>query len=369
MNSKNNIENPYLLLTPGPLTTTKAVRKSMLKDWCTWDQDYKKIVEKIREKLLNIAELDSSKYTSVLLQGSGTFALEAVINTITKAESKILILVNGAYGRRLVKIAKKLGINVAVHDSGELNPPDLKLLEKRLAEDKDITDVITVHCETTTGILNPLAEISSIVKKYSKRLVVDAMSSFGGIKFSIEELEIDYLISSANKCIQGVPGFSYVIARTEELKKCAGNSTSLSLDLFDQWQTMEKKNGKWRFTSPTHAVHAFYQALIELEREGIKKREERYSRNQQILSQGMKKLGFESVLPQAIQSPIITTFYNPGAADYNFSKFYDMIKNEGFVIYPGKVTEKDTFRIGNIGDVYPEDMKNLIKSIEKIKFW
>ncbi|MFN2340791.1 MAG: 2-aminoethylphosphonate--pyruvate transaminase [Halanaerobium sp.] len=363
------MENPYLLLTPGPLTTTKSVRAAMLKDWCTWDDDYKKIVEKIREKLLLLADAKKNEYTSVLMQGSGTFALEAVINTITDSESKILVLVNGAYGRRLVKIARKLGIEVVVHDSGELNQPDLNKLEEKLAEDTDITDVIAVHCETTTGILNPLAEISRIVKKYSKRLIVDAMSSFGGIDFSIKELEIDYLISSANKCIQGVPGFAFVIAKRKELEKCEGNSTSLSLDLFDQWQTMEKKNGKWRFTSPTHTVHAFYQALIELENEGLKKREKRYKNNQQTLYQGMKKLGFKSVLPEELQSPIITTFYNPEADNYNFSRFYDMLKKEGFVIYPGKVTKADTFRIGSIGNIYPEDMKKLITVIEKIKFW
>ncbi len=369
MNLKKEIENEYLLLTPGPLTTSKTVRKAMLKDWCTWDNDYKKIVEKIRLKLLAIAALDSSKYTSVLMQGSGTFALEAVINTISSSESKILILVNGAYGRRLVKIARKLGLELIVQESDELKQPDLELLENKLAADDEITDVITVHCETTTGILNPLAEVSRIVKKYNKNLIVDAMSSFGGINFSIEELEIDYLISSANKCIQGVPGFAFVIAKRNELKKCRGNSSSHSLDLFDQWQTMEKKQGKWRFTSPTHTVHAFYQALIELEAEGINQREERYRKNQKVLAQGMKKLGFKAVLEEDIQSPIITTFYNPQAADYSFNKFYDMIKNEGYVIYPGKVTEADTFRIGSIGDIYPEDMEALIRSIEKIKFW
>lgn len=369
MNLNKINENPYLLLTPGPLTTTKSVREAMLKDWCTWDDDYKKIVEKIRKKLLLLAEVENSSYTSVLLQGSGTFALEAVVNTVSHSESKILILVNGAYGRRLVKIAKKLGIKVIVHDSGELEQPDLELLEQKLAADQGITDVITVHCETTTGILNPLAEISSIVKKYNKNFIVDAMSSFGGIDFSIEELEIDYLISSANKCIQGVPGFAFVIARREELEKCAGNSTSHSLDLYDQWQTMEKKNGKWRFTSPTHTVHAFYQALTELEKESVKKREDRYRKNQEILAKGMKKLGFEALLAEEIQSPIITTFYKPQTDDYSFTKFYDMIKKEGFVIYPGKVTEADTFRIGSIGDIYPEDMEALLESIEKIKFW
>lgn len=370
MNINEIPDNPYLLLTPGPLTTSQTVKLAMMKDWCTWDDDYNHMVQNIRQKLVQLATKSPEKYSTVLMQGSGTFSVEAVIGTTIPKDGKLLVLVNGAYGRRIADIANKLVINTTVLDSGEISPPDLDRLDKTLEIDQDITHVAVVHCETTTGMLNPIEKISEIIKKHHRIFILDAMSSFGGVEMDIDELQVDYLISSANKCIQGVPGFGFIIAKIREIEKCSKNARSLSLDLYDQWKVMESNNGKWRFTSPTHVVHAFYQALEELEEEGgIKFRAKRYAENQRTLVEGMKKLHFKPLLPEADQSPIITPFYYPDHKDFDFRLFYSKMKDKGFVIYPGKVTHLNTFRIGNIGDVHATDVENLLASIKQSCYW
>ena len=273
--------NEYLLLTPGPLTTSKTVKEAMLKDWCTWDDDYNKhVVQEIRHKLVKLAT-KSSDFTSVLIQGSGTASVESVIGSIIKPSEKLLVINNGAYGKRIAQIAKYLKIDHTLLSFKETQIPDLLQIQNVLEQDKAITHVAMVHCETTTGILNPVAAISELVKSYDKTFILDAMSSFAGIEMDIAELGVDILISSANKCIQGVPGFGFVILKQDIIKNSKGIARSLSLDLYDQWHTMEQHNGKWRFTSPTHVVRAFYQALLELEQEGgIKARQARYAKNQ-----------------------------------------------------------------------------------------
>ena len=269
-------DNPYLLLTPGPLSTTKSVKAAMLRDWCTWDDDYKELVQEVRTKLIRLATDKTDNYTCVLMQGSGTFSVESIVSTALSDSGKLLVLPNGAYGDRIVQIAKTLKINCVFNDSGELEPPDLVKLEATLNEDRAITHVAVVHSETTTGMLNPIDKIGKIVKKHGKIFIVDAMSSFGGVPIDIEAMDVDFTVSSANKCIQGVPGFGFIIAKKETLLKCKGQARSLSLDLYDQWNTMENDKGKWRYTSPTHVVRAFHQAMIELEEEGgIVKRTER----------------------------------------------------------------------------------------------
>lgn len=362
--------NPYLLLTPGPLTTTKTVKAAMLRDWCTWDDDYNTLVQEIRTELVRLASVNQTDYTAVLMQGSGTFTVESVIGTALDETDKLLVLANGAYGQRIAIIASYLNIECEVYDAGELEQHNPDKIDLILEADKRITHVAVVHCETTTGMLNRIEKIAQIVKKHNLVFIVDAMSSFGGIPIETEKLGIDYLISSSNKCIQGVPGFGFVIARKCLLEKCAGNARSLSLDLFDQWQTMEKGNGKWRFTSPTHVVRAFRQALKELDEEGgIEFRFNRYLTNQRILVIGMRNLGFETLLPDDYQSPIITTFISPETPEFEFQKFYDLLKMHGFVIYPGKVTDYQCFRIGNIGDIKITDMENLIIAINASMYW
>jgi 2-aminoethylphosphonate-pyruvate transaminase len=362
-------DNPYLLLTPGPLSTSKSVKAAMLRDWCTWDDDYQGIVQELRAALVRLATRTDG-YTAVLMQGSGTFCVEAVIGTVLPPDGTLLVLANGAYGTRIAEIARRLQIRLLCNDSGEVAPPNLDMLEEALASDPRITHVAVVHCETTTGILNPVETIGRIVKSHNRVFIVDAMSSFGGIPLDAAELKGDFLISSANKCIQGVPGFGFVIARRAAIEKTKGWARSLSLDLYDQWREMEEKGGKWRFTSPTHVVRAFAQALEELQTEGgVEARYCRFQENHRVLVDGMRSLGFNCLLPDALQSPIITSFLSPTHPAYDFGRFYAALKTRGFVIYPGKVTGADTFRIGNIGDVHPEDMRRLIEAVRQCMFW
>ncbi|MDR3127479.1 MAG: 2-aminoethylphosphonate--pyruvate transaminase [Tannerellaceae bacterium] len=358
---------PYILLTPGPLTTSETVKSTMLKDWCTWDDEYNlDIVQDIRSELVGLATCFPDDYTSVLMQGSGTYAVEGALTCSVPADGKLLVLANGAYGDRMAEIARygRIRHEVVSFPETETLCPDT--LDRFLDGHRDVTHVAFVHCETTTGILNPLEALCLVVKKHGKVLVVDAMSSFGGIPFDAGRLGIDFLISSANKCIQGVPGFGFIIARKEALERCKGNATSLSLDIYGQWETMEKKQGKWRFTSPTHVVRAFQQALKELREEGgIAARHARYKANHRVLTEGMARLGYTPLLPAEKQSPIITSFLYPGPA-FCFEAFYNRLKQKGFVIYPGKISQTDTFRIGTIGDVYGKDFEALIVAVESV---
>ena len=360
---------PYILLTPGPLTTSQTVKEAMLTDWCTWDEDYNlHIVEEIRKSLVSLATQHTGDYTSILLQGSGTYCVEAVIGSVIKPGDKLLILSNGAYGDRMGNIAEYHGISYDMLAFDETEQVSVSYVDDYLSHNAEITHVAVVHCETTTGVLNPLKEIAHLVKMHGKKLIVDAMSSFGGVPLDVHELGIDFLISSANKCIQGVPGFGFIIARRSELLHCKGVSKSLSLDIYDQWEAMEKGHGKWRFTSPTHVVRAFKQAMDELAEEGgVEARHNRNCENHRVLVDGMRSLGFQTLLPDEIQSPVITSFLYPHA-DFNFKAFYTQLKERGFVIYPGKISQADTFRIGNIGDVHPEDFRQLIEIIRECKY-
>lgn len=363
----------YLLLTPGPLSTTATVRAAMLQDSCTWDADYNQgVVEPIRRELVRLATGPEyqSDYSAVLLQGSGSYVVESVLGSAIGVDECLLIINNGAYGARMGEMARCLGLRHHELDCGETTRPEPAAIESMLACHPEITHLAMVHCETTTGMLNPLEEVAALCQRRGIRLIVDAMSSFGGIPIDMGRLGIEFLISSANKCIQGVPGFGFVIARRAALVACAGRARSVSLDLHAQWQTMEQQGGKWRFTSPTHTVLAFAQALRELEEEGgIDARYQRYSENQRTLVTGMAALGFAPLLPEQWQSPIITAFYSPAHPDYRFADFYQRLKAQGFVIYPGKVSQADCFRIGNIGDVTPERVRELLAAMASACYW
>ncbi|WP_421310629.1 2-aminoethylphosphonate--pyruvate transaminase [Aeromonas veronii] len=363
----------YLLLTPGPLSTTATVRAAMLQDSCTWDADYNLgVVEPIRRELVRLATGPEyqSDYSAVLLQGSGSYVVESVLGSAIGVDECLLIINNGAYGARMGEMARCLGLRHHELDCGETTRPEPDAIEAMLARHPEITHLAMVHCETTTGMLNPLEEVAALCQRRGIRLIVDAMSSFGGIPIDMGRLGIEFLISSANKCIQGVPGFGFVIARRAALTACAGRARSVSLDLHAQWQTMEQQGGKWRFTSPTHTVLAFAQALRELDEEGgIEARHQRYGENQRTLVAGMAALGFAPLLPEQWQSPIITAFYSPAHPDYRFADFYQRLKAQGFVIYPGKVSQADCFRIGNIGDVTPERVRDLLAAMASACYW
>lgn len=355
----------YKLLTPGPLTTTETVKKEMLFDHCTWDDDYKQITLDIRKKLLELAHVSEEEYTVVLMQGSGTFGVEAVLTSVVGDTDKLLIIANGAYGERMEEIAKHAGLPYETYHEVYYKVPDAQRIDGILDAHPEITHVAMVHSETTSGILNDIEAVARVVKEHRKTMIVDAMSSFGGVDIPVKEWGIDFLVSSANKCIQGVPGFSFIIANREKVIASRGKARSLSLDLYDQWKTMDK-DGKWRFTSPTHVVLAFAKALKEMEEEGgIPARCRRYTNNNHLLIREMEKLGIRPYIDAAHQGPIITTFYYPENHTFSFPEMYAYIKERGYAIYPGKVTEADTFRIGNIGEIYEADILKLIDILKE----
>ena len=356
-----------LLFTPGPLTTSDTVKQTMLHDLGSRDEAFIGAIKGVREKLLALTGLSQEMgYEAVLMQGSGTFGIESVVGSVVPRGGKLLVLINGAYGRRIAHMAEVLGIEVVRQVCGEDQTPDLDTLEKNLAEDPAITNVFTVHCETTTGILNPIDEIGKRVKAAGKTYCVDAMSSFGAIPIDLEACGIDFLVSSANKCIEGVPGFSFIIARREALLATEGHARSLSLNLLAQWKGLES-NGQFRFTPPTHTILAFHQALLELEEEGgVAGRSRRYKANNDRLLSGMRELGFTPYLDPDKQGYIITSFYYPAHLDFDFETFYRQLSDRGLVIYPGKLSQADCFRIGNIGQIHREDIDRLLEAVGEV---
>ncbi|RRK11824.1 2-aminoethylphosphonate--pyruvate transaminase [Lactiplantibacillus garii] len=355
------MKQPYLLLTPGPLSTTPTVKEAMQIDYCTWDSDYRHVTETIRQQILALAQANPDVYTTVLMQGSGSYGVEATIGTAIPREGAVLMVaINGAYGRRISEIADYYGIHHVDVVFNEDEAVDPVQVEAALAEHPEVTHFATIHSETTTGILNPIEQLMPMMHARGIVTIIDAMSSMGGVPINVDELDCDYIISSANKCVQGVPGFAYIIAKQTTLAQTADNARSLCLDLYAQWRAMTKQPGKWRFTSPTHVVHAFAQALVELQAEGgVLPRYRRYSANQELLSHGMQALGFDLVIDPAVQGPIITSFKYP-THHFDFADFYQFIKERGFVIYPGKVSTIPSFRIGTIGDVDTTDIKRLL---------
>lgn len=354
----------YKLLTPGPLTTTDTVKQEMLFDHCTWDNDYKTITQNIRKKLLALAHVNEDKYTAVLMQGSGTFGVESVLSSVIGESDKLLIVANGAYGERMCHIADRLKLNYVVYNEDYDKVPSSKKVKEILDNDSSINYVSMVHSETTSGILNDIEAVGRAVKSMGRNYIVDAMSSFGGVDIDVEKIGIDFIISSANKCIQGVPGFSFIICNKDKLIASKGKARSLSLDLYDQWETMSK-DGKWRFTSPTHTVLAFSKAMEEMEAEGgIPARSKRYRENNELLIKNMRDMGFDTYINNH-QGPIITTFFYNKECNYTFNEMYEYIKEKGYAIYPGKVTSAETFRIGNIGEIYKEDIEKLCNIIKE----
>ena len=356
-----------LLFTPGPLSTSLTVKEAMLKDMGSRDHEFINAVKGIRNGLLQLARVSKEDgYECVIIQGSGTFAVESVISSVVGEKDKLLILANGAYGERIVKMAviHRLNHEVLRFDEDTVVTPEAT--ETFLKEHPGITHVACIHSETTTGLFNPVAEIGAVCKKYGKVFIVDAMSSFGGVAMDMRSMQIDFLVSSSNKCIEGVPGFAFALCKRSELEKTKGQARSLSLDLYDQWAGLEA-SGQFRFTPPTLSLMAFRQAMKELEEEGgIPAREQRYKANKQTLDEGMTALGFKQYLKPEIQGHIISSFLYPSDPGFNFELFYEKLNKRGFVIYPGKLSKANAFRIGNIGQIFPDDVKALLAAIEEV---
>jgi 2-aminoethylphosphonate-pyruvate transaminase len=356
-----------LLFTPGPLTTSQTVKEAMLEDVGSRDFAFINAVKEIRNTLLDLAHAPKEEgYECVLVQGSGTFGIESVISSVVSKSDTLLILANGAYGERIVKMAVIHGLNHYVLRFPEDEIVSPEATEKFLQMHSEITYVACIHSETTTGLFNPVEAIGAVCKKYQKVFIVDAMSSFGGVEMNMKQMNIDFLISSSNKCIEGVPGFAFALCKKEELIKAKGQTRSLSLDLYEQWAGLEA-NGQFRFTPPTLSIMAFQQALKELEREGgVKAREKRYKVNKKVLDEGMEELGFKVYIRPEIQGHIITSFLYPDDPNFNFETFYEKLNQRGFVIYPGKLSKASAFRIGNIGHIFTEDVQQLLLAIKEV---
>jgi 2-aminoethylphosphonate-pyruvate transaminase len=359
------------LFTPGPLTTSLTVKQAMLRDLGSRDVEFITVVREIRQELLALADAQERGYEAILMQGSGTFGLESAIGSITPPDGKWLFVVNGAYGQRMMQIAKTLKIEATAITFPENRPAVAEAVAMALNHDPAITHVGAVHCETTTGLLNPIQEIGTVAAAYDKVFMVDAMSSFGAVPIPVADWGVHYLVSSANKCIEGVPGFSFVLARRDLLEQImrstqsAGYARSLSLNLLAQWRGLEA-DGQFRFTPPTHAILAFRQALTELGAEGgVAGRAARYRHNYEILITGMRELGFIAYLRPEDQGYIITSFRYPDHPNFDFNRFYETLNNKGFVIYPGKVSDAACFRIGTIGRIHAADVQALLTAIQE----
>ena len=356
-----------ILFTPGPLSTSKTVKEAMLDDMGSRDHAFMSAVKDIRDGLLKLAHVSKEDgFECVIVQGSGTFGVESVVSSVVGVNDSLLILVNGAYGERIVKMATIHHLDHLVLRFEEDEIVDPEATENFLQSHPSIRYVACVHSETTTGLFNPIKEIGAICKKHNKVFIVDAMSSFGGVEMDMRELNIDFLVSSSNKCIEGIPGFSFALCKRSELIKAEGHARSLSLDLYDQWNGLET-NGQFRFTPPTLSIMAFRQAMHELEEEGgIKARERRYKANKKVLDEGMAALGIKQYLRPEIQGHIITSFLYPDKENFNFREFYNKLNDRGFVIYPGKLSKTDAFRIGNIGQIFPDDVRALIAAVKEV---
>jgi 2-aminoethylphosphonate-pyruvate transaminase len=353
------------LLTPGPLTTSRTVKEAMLRDWGSRDAEFIKLNARVRERLVELAG-GHGTHVCVPLQGSGTFIVEAMLGTLVPPSGKVAILVNGAYGKRMVRICEYLRRACVVRETAEDTPVSAATLDASLEADPTITHVVVVQCETTSGVLNPVEEIAAVTARHHRRLLVDAMSAFGALPLDAARVPYDALVASSNKCLEGVPGVGFAIIRQSALEEARGNAHALSFDLHDQWVAMEK-TGQWRFTPPTHVLAALDQALVEHAAEGgTTGRGARYAKNCRILVEGLRALGFETLLPDALQAPIIVTVRMPADPKFNFETLYDRLSRRGYVIYPGKLTVADSFRIGCIGRLGEAEMRGALENVKQI---
>ncbi len=354
-----------LLLTPGPLTTADAVRAAAGLDHGSRDPLFVAQSDEVRARLAGLVG-DPAEWAAVPLQGSGTFAVEAALGTLVGPSDHLLVVINGAYGKRMVQIMERIGRTVSSVAFPEETPVDPAAIDAALAANPSISHVAVVHCETTTGVLNPLAEVADVVGRHGRRLIVDAMSAFGAVALPDDLSTFDAVLASSNKCLEGIPGIGFVIARRAALMDAQGNSPSLALDLYDQLVRFDK-DGQWRFTPPVQVLSALHAAIIAHAAEGgVAGRGARYRENLSVLVGGLRALGFETLLPDAVQAPIIVTFLAPEDPAWDFGAFYDALRDRGFAIYPGKLTERDTFRVGCIGQVFPEDLRRFVEAVRAV---
>ncbi|MBK6865024.1 MAG: 2-aminoethylphosphonate--pyruvate transaminase [Ideonella sp.] len=351
-----------ILLTPGPLTTTLRTKLAMLKDWGSWDSDFNAVTARLRAQLLDIVN-GHETHVVVPLQGSGTFSVEAAVATVVPREGHVLVLDNGAYCKRAAKLTQMMGRRASVLAFAEDEPVSAPALAARLAEDASITHVVLIHCETGTGVENPLADVAAVCERHGKGLIVDAMSSFGALPIDARTMRFDALVAASGKCLEGVPGMGFVFVRKAVIEASAGNSQSLAMDLHDQHVYMER-TGQWRFTPPTHVMVALAEAVAQfIEEGGQPARLARYRDNCATLIAGLSALGLQPFLRPEVQAPIIVTVHAPDHPAYDFKRFYAAAKARGFILYPGKLTEVETFRVGCIGAIGRNEMQQAVNAM------
>ena len=356
------MDRDRILLTPGPLTTTLRTKLAMLKDWGSWDSDFISITASLRQRLLDIVH-GHDTHVVVPLQGSGTFSVEAAVATVVPRDGHVLVLDNGAYCKRAAKLTEMMGRRASVMAFNEDEPVSAAALDARLKAVSSITHAVLIHCETGTGVENPLAEVAAVCERHGKGLIVDAMSSFAALPIDARTVRFDALVAASGKCLEGVPGMGFVFLRKAVLEGCAGHSQSLAMDLYDQ-ETYMQRTGQWRFTPPTHVVVALHEALSQfIEEGGQSARLARYTDNCRTLIDGMAALGFKPFLKPELQAPIIVTFHAPAHPAYDFKRFYEGAKARGFLLYPGKLTQLETFRVGCIGAIGRNEMKQAVAAV------
>ena len=356
------MDRDKILLTPGPLTTTLRTKLAMLRDWGSWDSDFNAVTARVRKSLLAIVHGEDS-HVVVPLQGSGTFSVEAAVATVVPRDGHVLVLDNGAYCKRAARLTTLMGRRCTLMPFDESRPVSPQALDAQLQADPSITHVVLIHCETGAGVLNPLQAVADVCERQGKGLLVDAMSSFAALEIDARKTRFDALIAASGKCLEGVPGMGFVFIRKAILAGCEGQSQSLAMDLYDQYQYMEKTT-QWRFTPPTHVVVALAEAIAQFEAEGGQPaRLARYTRNYETLVRGMAALGFRPFLDPAVQAPIIVTFHAPADPKYDFKAFYAAARARGFILYPGKLTTVETFRVGCIGAIGPTEMEQAVQAV------
>ena len=356
------MDRDRILLTPGPLTTTLRTKLAMLKDWGSWDADFNALTAGVRSRLLDILH-GHDTHVVVPLQGSGTFSVEAAVATVVPRDGHVLVPDNGAYCKRAAKLSQMMGRKATLMPVAEESPISAEAVEAQLKADPGITHVVLIHCETGTGVENPLQAVADVCQRHGKGLIVDAMSSFAALPIDARTTRFDALIAASGKCLEGVPGMGFVFIRKAVLDGCAGNSQSLAMDLHDQHVYMGK-TGQWRFTPPTHVVAALSEAITQFVEEGGQPaRLARYTDNYRTLVDGMAALGFKPFLKPAVQAPIIVTFHAPAHPAYDFKRFYEGAKARGFMLYPGKLTQVETFRVGCIGSIGRNEMRQAVEAV------
>lgn len=355
--------NP-LLLTPGPVSVSHSTKAVMMVDRPSGDTEFQADVVLARKYLVDLVN-GQGAYTAIPVPGSATYANEAAIATLVPEGGKLLIHSNGVYGDRLIEICAATGTPHAVIRTPPFTPATAEAFEAAIAADKAITHVFVVHCETSTGVINPLEPVAEICRRHSIGLLIDAVASFGAMPIDAKALRFDAVMLSSNKCMQGVPGVGWAVVRTTVLEAARGHRRSLTLDLWDQNQHLDR-TGAFRFTPPTQVVAAFAQACREHAAEGgTEARLERYRRNWRRLVGGMRQMGFRTVVPDAFASPIVATFHNPDHPDFSFEKLFQGMKRRGYVIFPGRLALADTFRIGCMGDVTEEDIGDAMVAVDE----